>query len=106
VKKQIPSIHIALQTAYEKLGELFDSFVEIYYGHSDVVYGGLAEIDRQMSFGPTARFRLLVRHGMLEFYLDDILFHIRTLGKPATGKIGIVGTPGSVTDMKVWQMSL
>ena len=29
---------------------------------------------------------------MLEFYLDDILFHIRSLSKPATGKIGIVGT--------------
>ena len=73
---------------------------------AEAVYGGLAEIDRQMSFGPTARFRILVRHGMLEFYLDDVLFHIRSLTQPATGKIGIVGAPGSISDLQAWQMDL
>ena len=73
---------------------------------AQAVWCGLARIDREMPFGPTAHFRLLVRRGMLEFYLDDVLFHIRSLSKPATGKIGIVGTPGSITGLKAWQMSL
>ena len=38
------------------------------------VWFGPAEIDRAMSLGKTVTFRLLVRRGMLEFYLDDILF--------------------------------
>jgi len=66
---------------------------------------GPAEIDREMSFGKTAQYRLLMRHGMLEFYLDDILFHVRTLQKFANGKIGIVGAPNTVRDVQAWQMS-
>ena len=42
---------------------------------------------------------------MLEFYLDDILFHIRTLRQFADGKFGLVGAPGSVSEVKAWQMS-
>ena len=43
---------------------------------------------------------------MLEFYLDDILFHIHSLSRPATGNVGIVGAPGTVSDLKAWQMNL
>jgi len=73
---------------------------------AQAVWCGPAQIDREMKFGPTAHFRILVRHGMLEFYLDDTLFHIHSLTKPATGKIGIVGPAGSVSKLKAWQMNL
>ena len=69
------------------------------------VWFGPAEIDREMTFGRTVAFRLLVRRGMLEFYLDDVLFHIRTLRQFADGKFGLVGASGSVREVKAWQMS-
>ena len=58
-----------------------------------------------MKLGPAVKFRLLVRKSMLEFYLDDILFHLRALKYPPTGKVGIVGAPGSVFGLKAWEMS-
>ncbi len=58
-----------------------------------------------MKLGPTVKFRLLVRKSMMEFYMDDILFHIRALKYAPTGKVGIVGTTGSVSDLKAWDMS-
>ena len=63
---------------------------------ADVDFGP-AEVDRAMAIGKTATFRLLVRRGMLEFYLDDILFHIRTLRQFANGTFGLVGPPGAVS---------
>jgi hypothetical protein len=72
---------------------------------SKIVWCGPAEVDREMKFGPTVKFRLLVRKSMMEFYMDDILFHIRALKYAPTGKVGIVGTRGSLSDLKAWDMS-
>ena len=47
-------------------------------------------VDRQWSFGPHARFRLLLKHSFLEFYLDDLLIECFSLPEPATGRIGAV----------------
>jgi len=72
---------------------------------SKIVWCGPAEVDREMKFGSAVKFRLLVRKSMMEFYMDDILFHIRALKYAPTGKVGIVGGRGSVSGLKAWDMS-
>ncbi len=61
-------------------------------------------VDREMSFGKPAEFRILLRHSLLEFYLDDILIECFSLPHRATGRIGLVhgGDPNSITDLKAW----
>jgi hypothetical protein len=48
-------------------------------------------VDREMTFGKPARFRLLLKHSLLEFYLDDILIECFSLPQSATGRIGLMG---------------
>ena len=104
--EKLPTVVRVLHNGISQIGTVKQDGSDFQPRQAQAVWCGLAQIDREMPFGPTAHFRLLVRRGMLEFYLDDVLFHIRSLSKPATGKIGIVGTPGSVTALKAWQMSL
>ncbi|MCX6877093.1 MAG: hypothetical protein NTW21_25275 [Verrucomicrobia bacterium] len=104
--EQRPTLVRMLPNGASQIGTVKPDGSDFQPRAAEAVWGGLAEIDRQISFGPTARFRILVRHGMLEFYLDDVLFHIRSLTQPATGKIGIVGAPGSISDLQAWQMDL
>jgi hypothetical protein len=57
-------------------------------------------IDRQMSFTPTARFRLVLQQTLFEFYLDDVLIQCYSLPARASGRIGVLG--GRVADIKAW----
>ena len=61
-------------------------------------------VDRDWPFRRQARFRLLLKHSLLEFYLDDILVECFSLPTPATGRIGVVAGSGAevVTDLKAW----
>lgn len=68
------------------------------------VWFGPAEVDREVTFGDRVKFRLLARHGLIEFYLDDILFHIRSLVS-LDGAFGLVGPSGTVREVSAWQMS-
>jgi len=101
-----PTVIRILPNGVSQIGTVKQDGSDFQPRKAQAVWAGLSEVDREMDFGPTAHFRILIRHGMLEFYLDDILFHIRSLTKPATGKIGIVGAPGSVGKLKAWQMNL
>jgi hypothetical protein len=47
-------------------------------------------VDRQVEYGPTARFRLLLKGAVFEFYLDDHLLQCWRLPRPATGRIGVI----------------
>ncbi|MCR4414680.1 MAG: hypothetical protein NUV77_19875 [Thermoguttaceae bacterium] len=58
--------------------------------------------DRQMSPGPTARFRLCLRHGLVEFYLDDVLMECYSLPELATGRLGLFD-PAAVGELRAWQ---
>jgi hypothetical protein len=62
------------------------------------------QVDRQWPFGPTARFRLLLKNSFMEFYLDDMLIECFSLPGPATGRIGTVCGSGveCVSDLKAW----
>jgi len=62
---------------------------------------------RDWSFGSTARFRLLLKGSLCEFYLDDLLMQVYSLPQEATGHIGILhgGDPTAITALKAWQAS-
>jgi hypothetical protein len=61
--------------------------------------------DREAKLGPTARFRLLLKQSLLEFYLDDLLMACHGLGQSATGRIGLIhgGTGEHVREVKAWR---
>ncbi|MCY2953636.1 MAG: hypothetical protein NTU53_16905, partial [Planctomycetota bacterium] len=64
-----------------------------------------SRIDREWKFGPTVRFRLLLKASLIEFYLDDLLMQCYSLPQKATGRIGILqpGDPGALTVLKAWR---
>jgi hypothetical protein len=61
-------------------------------------------IDREWKFGPTARFRLLLKGSLIEFYLDDLLMQCYSLPQQATGRIGVLraGDPAAVSGLQGW----
>jgi hypothetical protein len=66
-------------------------------------FTGEKKVDRQWSFGPSSRFRLLLKHSLIEFYLDDLLIECFSLPEPATGRIGVIESEVEcVADMKAW----
>ena len=62
-------------------------------------------VDREMSFGPTARFRLVVQGVLLEAYLDDVLIECYSLPADATGRIGLIpgGQRNAIASLKAWK---
>ena len=56
-------------------------------------------VDREMAFGKPARFRLLLKYSLIEFYLDDILIECFSLSAKSTGRIGAIG---EVSDLRTW----
>jgi hypothetical protein len=62
-------------------------------------------VDREWQFGATARFRLLLKGSLIEFYLDDLLMQCYSLPQKATGRIGLLcaGDPNAVTALKAWR---
>ena len=62
-------------------------------------------VDREWKFGATARFRLLLKGSLVEFYLDDLLMQCYSLPQKAAGRIGLVGTgeDRAVTSLKAWR---
>lgn len=61
-------------------------------------------IDREMAFPPRARFRLLLKHSLVEFYLDDILIQCYSMPDRADGRLGVLGGMGRVGDLRAWQL--
>jgi hypothetical protein len=58
---------------------------------------------RDMEFGPTVSFRLLVRADMMEFYLNDYLMNLKRI--KCNGRIGLIDTEAesSFKNIRVWQ---
>jgi hypothetical protein len=63
------------------------------------------QVDREMSFGEPARFRLLLENSLLEFYLDDILIECFSLPARTTGRIGVIrsGNSYDLGQLQAWQ---
>ena len=66
-----------------------------------------SRVDREWKFGATARFRLLLKGSLLEFYLDDLLIQCHSLPQQATGRVGLLqgGDPAAVTALRAWSAS-
>ena len=62
-------------------------------------------VDREMSFDNQVSFRLLLRHSLLEFYLDDIMMECFSLPAKATGRIGLIQGSGQsiIKDIRAWR---
>ena len=62
-------------------------------------------VDREWKSGAAARFRLLLRDSLIEFYLDDLLIQCYRLPQKPTGPLGILaaGDPNAVTTLKAWR---
>ena len=59
-------------------------------------------VDREMTFGSPAAFRLLVKGSLMEFYLDDILIESFALPANATGRIGLINAEDTMDTLKAW----
>ena len=63
------------------------------------------KVDREMTYGKPVKFRLLLKHSLLEFYLDDIPIKCFSLSGNATGRIRLI--PGddlsSVQNLEAWR---
>jgi len=62
-------------------------------------------VDRERDMGPVARFRLLLKGSLIEFYLDDLLMQCYSLPQMAAGRIGLIqgGQSMSIGNLKAWQ---
>ena len=56
-------------------------------------------VNREMAFGASPSFRLLLNRTMLEFYLGDILIQCYTMAKASNGGIAFQG----IGNLKLWQ---
>lgn len=62
-------------------------------------------MDREWKFGATARFRLLLKGSLSEFYLDDWLMQCYSLPQSADGHLGLIcaGDAQALSSLKAWQ---
>jgi hypothetical protein len=63
-------------------------------------------INRDLPEKPSSRWRLLLRHSLVELYLDDVLFNVLSLPNAATGRIGFLNNASGISDLKAWTMTL
>jgi hypothetical protein len=61
-------------------------------------------VDREVPFGQSPRFRLLLKQSLIEFYLNDVLIECFSLPGQATGRIGLIPGAGSesMTNLMAW----
>ena len=60
----------------------------------------LKRVDREMMFTNPARFRLLLKGSLLEFYLDDILIESHALPAETSGRIGLINSTDTLETLK------
>jgi len=62
-------------------------------------------VDREWKFNDRARFRLLLKDRLLEFYLDDLLVQCHSLPQAASGQIGLLvdGKADACTNIEAWK---
>ena len=63
-------------------------------------------MDRQVKTASAATFRLLLKHSLLEFYLDDHLIQCWSLPQRPTGRLGLMygeTGAGSIREIKAWE---
>lgn len=87
---------------------------QVEFGPMDPFGGSwepVLKVNREYKFGDTVGFRLLVRRGMVELYLDEQLiecYHMKGVGDSKRIRVGVLGSAKDlpVTGMQMWKMSL
>ena len=76
-------------------------------GQDVVAHHQFIQMVADVEIGKEHRFRLLVRRGMFELYIDDMLMQTY-LYKPGSGKVGFLAHNANVVfrDVQAWNMSL
>jgi hypothetical protein len=61
-------------------------------------------VDRQRAFPASCPFRLLLKHSLVEFYLDDHLIQCHSLPRPPSGRIGLIQASGRqiIRGLQAW----
>ena len=73
-------------------------------GPSDAAAGAMTVeevIDREIDFPAQCPFRLLVKHALVEFYLDDVLIQCYSMPARCDGRLAVVG---AVDRLRAWQL--
>jgi hypothetical protein len=60
-------------------------------------------IRRERAFSGPARFRLLLKQSVLEFYLDDLYIQSYSLAEKATGRIGLLAPASGIRSLRAWR---
>jgi len=62
-------------------------------------------VDREMRVGPEARFRLLIKGPLMEFYLEDVLIGCFSLPSEASGRLALLPDAGGrvARDVRAWR---
>ena len=68
------------------------TFVKVRKRHNRYPKGVEKRVDREMTFTNPARFRLLLKGSLMEFYLDAILIESFALPAEASGRIGVINS--------------
>lgn len=63
-------------------------------------------INRDLPARSSSRLRVLLRHSLVELYLDDVLFNVLSLPKNATGRVGFLHGAAGIRDLQAWTMTL
>jgi len=58
--------------------------------------------DRELALNSSARFRLIRKGRMTEFYLNDALMQCYCLPEHGTGRLGVLGAPNNFSQLAAW----
>lgn len=59
-------------------------------------------VDRELNLSQSARFRLVRKERITEFYLDDFLMHCYCLPELGTGRISLIGSDNGFRALRAW----
>jgi hypothetical protein len=63
-------------------------------------------IHRDLPAKPSGRLRVLLRHSLVELYLDDVLFNVLKLPRASSGRVGLLHGATGIRDIEAWTMTL
>jgi hypothetical protein len=71
-------------------------------GRDEAQFERDGHVDRDLRLDGSARFRLLRKGRMTEFYLNDVLMQCYCLPKCGTGRIGLLGSSTNFSRLAAW----
>ena len=63
---------------------------------------GVDSVDRDLPLNDSARFRLVRKGRITEFYLNDYLMQCYSLPEQGTGRLGLIGPTNDFRELRAW----